>query len=103
MKSDGPMKILCVGVNYRPHIEEMGREIPDKPLVFTRFASSMVSNGDNLLHPGISEQYDFEGEIAIVIGKPAHRVSKESAFDVIGGYCCGDARLLYHVSPLTCW
>lgn len=81
-------KILCVGVNYRPHIEEMGREVPDKPVVFTRFASSIVGNGDDLLHPGISEQYDFEGELAIVIGKPAHRVSKNDALEVIGGYCC---------------
>ena len=81
-------KILCVGVNYRPHIEEMGREIPDYPVVFTRFASSLVGNGEDLIHPGISEQYDFEGELAIVIGKPAHRVAKSEAFDVIGGYCC---------------
>lgn len=79
---------MCVGVNFRPHIEEMGRDIPDKPVVFMRFPSSVVGNGDTLMHPGISEQYDFEGELAIVIGKTAHRVSREDAFDVIGGYCC---------------
>lgn len=79
---------MCVGVNYRPHIEEMGRDIPDMPVVFMRFPGSIVSDGEDLLHPGISEQYDFEGELAIVIGKPAHRVSREDAFDVIGGYCC---------------
>ena len=77
-------KILCVGVNYRPHIEEMGRQIPDSPVVFTRFMSSLVGNGDLLLHPGISEQYDFEGELAVVIGKPAYRIAKIDAFDVIG-------------------
>ena len=81
-------KILCVGVNFRPHIEEMGRQIPEYPVVFTRFPSSLVGNGDDILHPGISEQFDFEGELAVVIGKTAHRIAREDALDVIGGYCC---------------
>jgi 2-keto-4-pentenoate hydratase/2-oxohepta-3-ene-1,7-dioic acid hydratase in catechol pathway len=88
MQSVGNPRILCVGVNYRPHIEEMGREVPDYPVVFTRFTSSLVGNGEALARPAISEQYDFEGELAIVIGRPAHRVSREQAFDFVGGYCC---------------
>ena len=86
MKSDA--KILCVGVNYRPHIEEMGREVPDYPVVFTRFPSSLVGDGETLVRPRVSEQYDFEGELAIVIGKPARHVRREDAFDYVGGYCC---------------
>ena len=81
-------RILCVGVNYRPHIEEMGREVPEYPVVFTRFASSLVGNGDPLVRPLVSEQYDFEGELAVVIGRSAHRVSRERALDFVGGYCC---------------
>ncbi len=86
MKSD--TKILCVGVNYRPHIEEMGREVPDYPVIFTRFPSSLVGDGEALVRPRVSEQYDFEGELAIVIGKPARYVRRADAFDYVGGYCC---------------
>ncbi len=88
MKSDGPNKILCVGVNYRPHIEEMGREVPDYPVVFTRFPSSLVGNGEALVRPRVSEQYDFEGELAIVIGKPARYVRRDKALEHVAGYCC---------------
>ena len=88
MKSDNTPKILCVGVNYRPHIEEMGRQVPDYPVVFTRFASSLVGPDEALVRPSVSEQYDFEGELAIVIGKTARHVSRDDALDYIGGYCC---------------
>jgi len=88
MQPAGNPRILCVGVNYRPHIEEMGRDIPDYPVVFTRFPSSLVGNGEALIRPRISEQFDFEGELAVVIGKPAHRVPGERAFEFVGGYCC---------------
>ena len=88
MQSAPNPRILCVGVNYRPHIEEMGREVPDYPVVFTRFPSSLVGNGEALIKPQVSEQFDFEGELAVVIGKPAHRVSREHAFEFVGGYCC---------------
>jgi 2-keto-4-pentenoate hydratase/2-oxohepta-3-ene-1,7-dioic acid hydratase in catechol pathway len=88
MNPDVNRKILCVGVNYRPHIEEMGREIPEYPVVFVRFPGSLVSDGEPLLRPRVSEQYDFEGELAIVIGKVARHVSRADAYDYIGGYCC---------------
>jgi 2-keto-4-pentenoate hydratase/2-oxohepta-3-ene-1,7-dioic acid hydratase in catechol pathway len=88
MNPDANRKILCVGVNYRPHIEEMGREIPEYPVVFVRFPGSLVSDGEPLLRPRVSEQYDFEGELAIVIGKVARHVSRADAYDYIGGYCC---------------
>jgi 2-keto-4-pentenoate hydratase/2-oxohepta-3-ene-1,7-dioic acid hydratase in catechol pathway len=87
-KSDSTPKILCVGVNYRPHIEEMGRDIPDYPVVFTRFASSLVGPGEPVIRPLASEQFDFEGELAIVIGKPARHVSRGDALDYVAGYCC---------------
>lgn len=88
MKSDSTAKILCVGVNYRPHIEEMGREIPDYPVVFTRFASSLVGPDEAVIRPRASEQFDFEGELAFVIGKKARHVSRDDAFDYVAGYCC---------------
>ena len=81
-----PGKIICVGVNYRPHVEEMGREVPEKPLLFVRFGQSLVGHGQPLNHPRISEQFDFEGEVAIVIGRPASRVARDSALEHVAGY-----------------
>ena len=86
MKSD--TRILCVGVNYRPHIEEMGREIPDHPVVFIRFPESLVGPGEAVIRPRVSEQFDFEGEVAVVIGKPARHVRREEAYEYVAGYCC---------------
>ena len=88
MKSESARKVLCVGVNYRPHIEEMGREVPDYPVVFTRFPSSLVQHGEAIIRPAASEQFDFEGELAVVIGKPARHVSRDDALDYVAGYCC---------------
>ncbi len=83
-----PDKILCVGVNYRPHIEEMGREIPDRPVVFVRFPGSLVGHDEAVVRPDVSTQFDFEGELAIVIGKRARHVPCERALDHVAGYCC---------------
>jgi 2-keto-4-pentenoate hydratase/2-oxohepta-3-ene-1,7-dioic acid hydratase in catechol pathway len=83
-----PDKLLCVGVNYRPHIEEMGRDIPDHPVVFVRFPGSQVGHKQPVIRPKVSEQFDFEGELAIVIGQKARHVSKSDALDYIAGYCC---------------
>jgi 2-keto-4-pentenoate hydratase/2-oxohepta-3-ene-1,7-dioic acid hydratase in catechol pathway len=81
-----PGKVLCVGVNYRPHVEEMGREIPEHPVVFVRFADSLVGHGESLLRPRISEQYDFEGELAVVIGRAARYVNALDALDHVAGF-----------------
>ncbi len=86
MKSD--TRILCVGVNYRPHIKEMGRQIPDYPVVFVRFPESLVGPGEAIVRPRVSEQFDFEGEVAVVIGKPARHVSRDDAYEYIAGYRC---------------
>lgn len=88
MTLDSNTRILCVGVNYRPHIEEMGRQVPDYPVVFTRFPDSLVHHGEAIIKPAVSGQFDFEGELAVVIGKPAHRVPQSLALDYVGGYCC---------------
>jgi len=83
-----PDKILCVGVNYRPHVEEMGRKVPDYPVVFVRFPGSQVGHREPLLRPQVSDQFDFEGELAVVIGQPARHVSRSAALDFVAGYCC---------------
>ena len=83
-----PDKILCVGVNYRPHIAEMGRQVPDHPVVFVRFPASLVGHNEPIIRPRVSEQFDFEGELAIVIGKRARHVERDDALDYVAGYCC---------------
>lgn len=81
-------KILCIGINYRPHMVEMGREPPDYPVVFVRFASSLVGHREPLIRPLASEQFDFEGELAVVIGKRARQVSRERALEHVAGFAC---------------
>ena len=83
-----PDKTLCVGVNYRPHAEEMGRPLPGRPLLFVRFPSAQVGHREPLVRPALSLEYDYEGELAIVIGRPAWRIEPSAAFDVIAGYTC---------------
>jgi 2-keto-4-pentenoate hydratase/2-oxohepta-3-ene-1,7-dioic acid hydratase in catechol pathway len=83
-----PSKILCVGVNYLSHVKETGREVPDKPMLFTRFAQSQTAHEGPIVRPRVSERLDFEGELAVVIGKPARHVRAADAFGVIAGYAC---------------
>jgi 2-keto-4-pentenoate hydratase/2-oxohepta-3-ene-1,7-dioic acid hydratase in catechol pathway len=85
---DPAAKLLCVGVNYMPHIKEMGRERPSHPVLFVRFHDSIVGHGQPLLLPPSSVQFDYEGELAVVIGKRARRVRKEQALDYVAGYSC---------------
>jgi 2-keto-4-pentenoate hydratase/2-oxohepta-3-ene-1,7-dioic acid hydratase in catechol pathway len=85
---DAAAKVLCVGINYVPHIKEMGRERPERPVLFVRFGDSIVGHGQPLLKPRESEQLDYEGELAVVIGKRARRVSRERALDYVAGYSC---------------
>jgi 2-keto-4-pentenoate hydratase/2-oxohepta-3-ene-1,7-dioic acid hydratase in catechol pathway len=85
---DAGAKLLCVGINYLPHIKEMGRERPAHPVLFVRFADSVVGHGAPLLKPLASEQFDYEGELAVVIGKRARRVPRQRALDYVAGYTC---------------
>ncbi|SAK86438.1 5-oxopent-3-ene-1,2,5-tricarboxylate decarboxylase [Caballeronia hypogeia] len=81
-----PPKILCIGVAYHEHRLETGRDVTAKPMVFGRFANSQVGHEQALLRPPESEQLDFEGEVAVVIGKRGRRISVEDAWDHIAGY-----------------
>lgn len=85
---DPAAKILCVGINYMPHIEEMGRERPDYPVIFVRFVDSLVGHGEPMIRPRESERFDFEGELAVIIGKRARRVESARALDYVAGYSC---------------
>lgn len=83
-----PGRIICVGINYLAHIKEMGREPPDYPWLFVRFADSQVGHLQPLVRPRASHKYDFEGELAVIIGKRARHVSRDDALDCVAGYSC---------------
>jgi 2-keto-4-pentenoate hydratase/2-oxohepta-3-ene-1,7-dioic acid hydratase in catechol pathway len=81
-----PTKIVCVGRNYMEHARELGNEAPSEPLIFLKPPSSLIASGDAIVYPALSERVDFEGELGIVIGDRAHRVSREEALDYVLGF-----------------
>jgi 2-keto-4-pentenoate hydratase/2-oxohepta-3-ene-1,7-dioic acid hydratase in catechol pathway len=83
-----PDKILCVGLNYHAHAAEANLPVPAKPSVFVRFASSLVSQNEPVLRPAESEQFDYEAELAVVIGRRARRVAEADAMQYVAGYAC---------------
>jgi len=81
-----PGKILCVGLNYATHVAETGREQKEHPAIFTRWADTLVADGQPLVRPPETSRFDYEGELAIVIGKHGRRIAREHALDFIAGY-----------------
>jgi 2-keto-4-pentenoate hydratase/2-oxohepta-3-ene-1,7-dioic acid hydratase in catechol pathway len=81
-------RIFCVGLNYADHQQETGRRPTEQPVIFVRFAQSVVGHGDALSAPPESETYDFEGELAVVIGKPGRRIPEAAALSHVAGYAC---------------
>jgi acylpyruvate hydrolase len=81
-----PGKILCVGLNYRAHVEEGVYEVPDYPVLFPKFADALVGPGEPVLVPPESEAVDYEGEMALVIGRTVRRVSGDEALAAVAGY-----------------
>lgn len=89
-----PSKIVCIGRNYAAHAKELGNEVPKAPLIFLKPPSALLPPGGTILLPAVSQQVEFEGEIGVVIGRRAHRVSEADAESYIAGYTC--------VNDVTC-
>jgi len=83
-----PGKIICVGGNYAQHLRESGRDLPTYPMLFARFAESLIGAGQPLLVPPESEQLDFECELAVIIGRAGRRIAREDALAHVAGYSC---------------
>jgi len=83
-----PSKIIGIGQNYRAHAIEMGKGLPEEPLMFLKPRSALISDGAAIARPGGFERVDYEGELGVVIGTRASRVSKDKALDVVLGYTC---------------
>ncbi len=85
-----PTKILAVGLNYRTHAAEAGYDVPSEPLVFSKPPSSVIGPLEPIVYPVLSQQVDYEGELAVVIGKRVRNVPPQKARDFILGYTCGN-------------
>lgn len=83
-----PDKIICIGLNYKSHVAETGRSDAQYPTIFTRFANTQVGHGQPMIRPKNSEKYDYEGEVAVIIGKKGRHVSKADALKYVAGYSC---------------
>ncbi len=83
-----PDKIICVGLNYDEHVRETKREKTEDPALFVRFANSQTGHGQPILVPLESDKLDYEGEIAVVIGKGGRRIAEENAYDHVAGFSC---------------
>jgi len=83
-----PDKILCIGLNYETHRKETGRDEVTNPTVFGRFANSQTGHLANIIRPRVSTQLDYEGELALIIGKPGRYIARKDAFNHIAGYAC---------------
>ncbi len=85
-----PGKILCIGLNYRPHAKESNMEIPTYPLLFSKFNNSLVGNDQSVVIPKEVEQLDYEAELVIVMGKTCKNVTQEQSLDYVFGYTNGN-------------
>lgn len=81
-----PSKVLCVGLNYRAHIEEMGREFPKYPTLFMKFTDALTGARDDIAYPPEVEKLDWEAELVVVIGKDVRRASPAEAEEAIAGF-----------------
>lgn len=83
-----PTKILCVGVNYLAHRQETGRAATPYPTLFTRFANTLVGHGASLIRPQVSTRFDYEAELAVIIGRAGRHIHRDRALDHVAGYAC---------------
>jgi 2-keto-4-pentenoate hydratase/2-oxohepta-3-ene-1,7-dioic acid hydratase in catechol pathway len=82
-------KVICIGLNYADHAAESGSKVPDEPMMFAKYHSTLCGPGDSIVAPPSHSKLDYEVELVIVVGKRATRVSQDEAYDYVAGYTCG--------------
>jgi 2-keto-4-pentenoate hydratase/2-oxohepta-3-ene-1,7-dioic acid hydratase in catechol pathway len=82
-----PGKVICVGLNYRQHAKESNMEIPQTPVLFSKFQNAVAASGEGVPLPAIAHRYDYEAELAVVIGKRIRSVTESQALEAVLGYC----------------
>lgn len=85
-----PGKIVCVGLNYRSHLAEIGERTPDYPILFHKATTSLIGHKQSIVLPRVSKQVDYEGELAVVIGRRGKYLSEEDALSCVAGYTCAN-------------
>ena len=83
-----PEKILCAGINYRSHAAETGRDLPKQPSMFIRLANTLTGQDGEMIRPSVSQHFDFEGELAVVIGRGGRHIPVDCALEHVAGYTC---------------
>jgi 2-keto-4-pentenoate hydratase/2-oxohepta-3-ene-1,7-dioic acid hydratase in catechol pathway len=83
-----PDKIVCIGLNYRAHAAEAGLKVPEHPSLFLRLTNTLVAHGGALVRPSVSSDMDYEGELAVVIGRAGRHIAAAQALDHVAGYAC---------------
>lgn len=83
-----PGKVVCVGINYVEHAAEAGRKVGEYPVIFQRYSETLLAHGAPLVRPRASTQFDFEAELAVVIGKGGANIDPASAMEHVAGYTC---------------
>jgi 2-keto-4-pentenoate hydratase/2-oxohepta-3-ene-1,7-dioic acid hydratase in catechol pathway len=94
-----PSKIICIGLNYAKHIEELGHTLYEDPVIFLKPLTTLIGPGDKIVYPKMSQQVEYEAELVVVIGKTLKDVAEDQVYDSIFGYTCGNdvtARDLQH-------
>lgn len=89
LSSDERPKVICIGLNYADHAAESGSKVPDEPMMFAKYYTTLCGPGDNIQAPLNHSKMDYEVELVIVIGKRARRVPESEAYDYVAGYTCG--------------
>ncbi|MEP6590515.1 MAG: fumarylacetoacetate hydrolase family protein [Gemmatimonadota bacterium] len=90
MTGMAPSKIVCVGRNYAAHARELGNEVPANPMLFFKPPSAIIASGAPIVLPAVSQQVEFEGEIAVVIGTRARSVAADRAMQHVRGFTCAN-------------
>lgn len=85
-----PSKIICVGRNYAEHVKELGNELPADPVLFFKPPSALLAPGGTIVRPAVSQRVDFEGELAIVVGREARNVKADRWRDYVRGFTCAN-------------
>lgn len=85
-----PSKIICIGTNYADHVKEMGSELPEYPVLFSKFNNALIGPEDAIHKSDATKKLDYEVELTVVIGKQAAKVSRDEAYDYIAGYTIGN-------------
>ena len=87
---DLPQKIICVGLNYHDHAAEGSQKVPDRPLLFAKWPNALIGPREPIVLPSITSKVDYEGELAVVIGRRAARLSADDALGAVAGYLCAN-------------